>query len=90
MPATFLQQKKIQRRLIVVLAIVVLVSISVIWWGFFLTAPSPEATLPSPKKVDINTSILSHPLLQELDEPRAKTQIPLEVGRSNPLLPSLQ
>lgn len=89
MALTFLQKKKIQRTLILVLGAVVLVTISVIWWGFFTTAPVPEGGIaPPPRRVEVNTGILSHPLLLKLDEPRAKTQIPSEVGRDNPMLPS--
>lgn len=89
MAITFLQKKKIQRTLILVLGAVVLVTASVIWWGFFVTSTFPEEdALVPPLRVEVDTSILSHPLLKELDEPRAKTQIPSEVGRENPLLPS--
>lgn len=90
MAITFLQKKKIQRTLILILGAVVLVTASVIWWGFFLTAPAvKDGILIQPRRVEVNTNILSDPFLKELDEPRAKTQIPEEVGRDNPFLPSL-
>lgn len=89
MPITFLEKKKIQRALILVLGAVVLVTASVVWWGFFLTAPAPQdGMVPQPRRVNVDTSILSHPVLQELDEPRSKVQVPEEVGRDNPLLPA--
>lgn len=89
MAITFLQKKKIQRALILLLGAVVLVTASVIWWGFFMTGQAPEeGALVPPKRVEVDTSILSHPLLEELDEPRLRPQIPSKVGRDNPLLPS--
>jgi len=91
MAITFLRKKKIQRLLILALGAVIFITAAVIWWGFFTTSKSPkEGALPLPRRVEVDTSILSHPLLLELDEPRAKTQIPPEIGRKNPLLPSLQ
>ena len=91
MAITLLQKKKIQHLLIPALGMVIFITAAVIWWGFFTTSQAPkEGALLSPRRVEVNTSILSHPLLLELDEPRAKTQIPSEVGRKNPLSPSLQ
>ena len=88
MAFTFLQKKKIQRILIPVLGIVIFNTAAVIWWGFFTTGTSPkEGVLLPTRSAEVDISILSHPLLLELDEPRAKTQIPPEVGRANPLLP---
>ena len=88
MAVTFLQKKKIQRFLIPVLGAVIFVTAAVIWWGFFTTGISPgEGVLLPTRSAEVDISILSHPFLLELDEPRAKTQIPPEVGRKNPLLP---
>lgn len=79
-----------QRFLILVLAGVILVTTAVLWWGFFLKAPASPATSGPlvPRRVEIDTSVLSSPVFQELDEPREKAQIPPEVGRDNPFLPS--
>ena len=88
MAITFIQKKKLQHLLIPALGIVIFITTAVIWWGFFTISKAPEggALLPS-RRVEVNTSILLNPLLLKLDEPRAKTQIPPEVGRDNPLLP---
>lgn len=91
MAVTFLQKKKIQRLLILALGVVVFITATVIWWGFFVTPPAPTGgILLPPLRVEVDTSILSHPILQELDEPGAKAQIPQDVGRDNPLLPPLK
>ncbi|MCH7828681.1 hypothetical protein IH982_02285 [Patescibacteria group bacterium] len=90
MAVTFLQKKKIQRLLILALGVVVFITAVVIWWGFFVTAPFPTGDiLLQPLRVEVDTSILSHPILQKLDEAEAKAQIPQDVGRDNPLLPPL-
>tara|TARA_Y100000310_G_scaffold245218_1_gene250166 strand:+ start:459 stop:731 length:273 start_codon:yes stop_codon:yes gene_type:complete len=89
MAITFLQKKKIHRLLILVLLGVVLVTAAVLWWGFFVIDPVlPEGSVPELRRVEVDTSILANPVLEELDEPRAKTQIPSDVGRDNPFLPS--
>jgi len=89
MAVTPLQKKKIQRFLILALLLVMFVTATVIWWGFFRTSPtSEESALPPARKVEVDTRILQHPIFEELDEPRAKIQIPSEIGRDNPLLPS--
>jgi len=88
MAITFVQKKKIQHLLIPALGVVIFITAAVIWWGFFTTSRAPEeGVLLPPRRVEVDISILSHPLLFKLDAPRAKTQIPSEVGRDNPLLP---
>ena len=91
MAITFVQKKKMQRLLILALVAVVFVTAGVLWWGFFLRASAPTGSLLlQPLRVKVDTSILSDPILQELDEPETKAQIPPNVGRDNPLFPSLQ
>jgi len=91
MAINFIQKKKIQQLLIPILGIVIFITAAVVWWGFFTTNNSTGqgAFLPA-RRVQINTSILSDPLLEKLDEPRTKTQIPDGIGRENPLLPFVQ
>ncbi|MDA1337566.1 MAG: hypothetical protein O3C23_02275 [bacterium] len=91
MAITFAEKKKIQHLLIPALGIVIFITAAVIWWGFFTTgAPSLQEISVPQRRVQVNTGILAHPILDLLDEPREKTKIPSDVGRDNPLLPSSQ
>jgi len=91
MAINFIQKRKIQQLLIPILGAVIFITAAVVWWGFFTTNNSAGqgAFLP-PRRVQVNTSILSDPLLKKLDEPRLRTQIPDGIGRANPLLPFVQ
>jgi len=91
MAIDFIQKRKIQQLLIPILGAVIFITAAVVWWGFFTTNNSAGqgAFLP-PRRVQVNTSILSDPLLKKLDEPRLRTQIPDGIGRANPLLPFVQ
>ena len=90
MAVTFIQQKKTQRMLIIVLLGAIASVGAVLWWGFFFAGGLSPAnvTLPSPKKIELQADILSHPVLQELDEPREATVAPQGIGRDNPFLPA--
>ncbi|MCH7551820.1 hypothetical protein IIC44_00200 [Patescibacteria group bacterium] len=91
MAISFVQKKKIQHLLVPILGAVIFITTAVIWWGFFTTNNfAQQGILVPASRVQINTSILFDPLLEKLDKPRAKTQIPSTVGRENPLLPFVQ
>ena len=91
MTLSLLQRKKIQQLLILVLGIVILVTVTVLWIGYFKKEPAPVVELqgivnPISKSVDINFGVLSLPLLQELDAPADPVLEPELKGRSNPFL----
>ena len=91
MAITLLQKKKIQHILALAIGAMILVSAGVLWWGFFTDNSSVQEDIliiPSQRSVEIDMSILSHPLLEDIDEPREPVQIPPNIGRDNPLLPS--
>ena len=91
MAIDFIQKRKIQQLLIPILGAVIFITAAVVWWGFFTTNSSVGGGVLLPaRRVQINTSILSNPLLEKLDEPRLRTQIPDGIGRANPLLPFVQ
>ena len=88
MAISFVQKKKIQQFLIPILGAVMFITAAVIWWGFFTTNNSAQQEILVPaRRVQIDTSILFNPLLEKLDKPSAKTEIPPNIGRNNPLLP---
>ena len=97
MAIVFLQQKKFQKVLIFVLVAVLVITVIVIWRGFFQkkTPISGEEIILIPeKKVEINFGAFDNPLLEKL-QPFSEIQ-PLEgavsgeageIGRENPFLP---
>lgn len=89
MAIVFLQQRKTQRNLTIVFALVLIITLFVIWQGFFKKETSPlEEILYLPRpELEINYDVLKSPFLEELQafseiEPLAE---PLE-GRDNPFL----
>jgi hypothetical protein len=98
MAITFLEKRKIQRRYIIIFGIVLLVTISVIWRGFFVEEKPiflGEVTKPS-KKVELDFKILENPILKELQpfeeiepfkEVIVEEEIIEKVGRENPFTP---
>ncbi|MDP2735194.1 MAG: hypothetical protein Q8P12_03230 [bacterium] len=73
--------------MVVVLLSLVLITAGILWWGFFVTGGVPEGPPPPARRVEVDISILSNPLLQELANPREPVTIPSDLGRDNPLLP---
>lgn len=91
MAITFLQRKKIQQGFILALVAVLLITTTVLWFGFFKKGKMPtdvqDTITPTLRPVEINFGILEDPLLQALDSPSAPVLEPESVGRSNPFLP---
>lgn len=90
MAITFTQEKKKQRYLLLVLGLVFLVTLFIIWWGFFAQQkPAPSSMLPvyvSPE-IDINWQVLDSPQLEELQLFEAILPPEEAIGRGNPFLP---
>ncbi len=100
MAITFLKQQKIQKSLIFIFTAVILITIIVIWQGFFKkeTEVLPEEIfLPLRKEIKINFEIFKNPVLEKLQpfteiEPFKETisvegEIEEKLGRENPFLP---
>ena len=99
MAIVFLQQKKLQKVLIFVLATLLIITVVVIWRGLFQkeTSSAGEGIILLPeKKVEIDFGVFDNPLLEKLQpffqiEP-LKERVPgveesEEIGRENPFLP---
>jgi len=97
MAIVFLQQKKFQKSLIFIVVAILVITLVVIWRGFFYkeTPPKGEKIILTPeKKIEINFEVLDNPLLDKL-QPFPKIQpfqeiSPTEggkVGRENPFIP---
>jgi len=91
MAITFLEERKIQKRLILILGIILLIIVLVIWRGFFVKEkPIWEAgeVLKPAKKIEINFEILESPILKGLEpfEEIEPIEAGIEIGRENPFL----
>lgn len=91
MAITLLQRRKIQQALIPVLVFVLLVTTTVLWFGFFKKGGAPseilDTVIPLLNPVEINFDVLENPVLQTLDNPPVLLEEPEFVGRINPFLP---
>lgn len=92
MALTFLQRKKLQQGLILVLIVVLFITATVLWSGFFQKGAEPigepQGTgRPQLQLVEINFDVLSLPLLYELNVPAEPTLEPSIKGRDDPFLP---
>lgn len=90
MAIIFLQEKKRQRYLILVLALLIFAILLVVWQGFSKkpeAVPSSSVGSLAPQKIIINWSVLEDPKLAEL-QPFEQIQ-PFEgkIGRKNPFVP---
>lgn len=91
MAVEFRESEKRQKILIYVFAVVVLVTLLVLWLGYFKPEkPLEEAFLPPViKKIEINWDVLKNPFLENLQTFEGLPPLPPEeeIGRENPFLP---
>jgi flagellar basal body-associated protein FliL len=94
MALTLVEKKKQQKILILVLVAVLLITATVLWFGFLkkepvvnVSAEPQDVVQPIPQQVEVNFDVLSLPLLQELDSPAEPVLEPSSKGRNNPFLP---
>jgi len=90
MAIIFIEKGKKQKYLILVFVIVILITVFVLWKGFFTKEKPLEVGIISipTKKIKINFEIFKNPLLEEL-QPIEKIipETGVEIGRDNPFLP---
>jgi len=99
MAITFLEERKIQKRFILILGIILLIIALVIWQGFFVKEKSiweAGEVLKPAKKIEINFEILKSPVLKGLEpfeeiktyeEEISEGVVTEKIGRENPFLP---
>ncbi len=92
MATTVLEKRKFQRNLILVFVGMCIITIAILWNGFFAgrKAPSTGGVLETigPKKVKINFEVLNSPLLKDFQgfEDIKPLEGTAPVGRENPFL----
>lgn len=91
MAIIFSEQQKKQRYFILLLALVLVFTALVVWFGFFRRPGAEHLSLPFSryaKKIEIDFSILTRPRLKGLDLFRAVEPFSASAGRDNPFLPA--
>ncbi len=99
MAIVFEKQKKTQKNFILILIVVFLITIFVVWQGFFKkeTKIFFETLTPTKKEIKINFEILKNPLLETLqsfsaikpfeETPSTPGKPGEKLGRENPFIP---
>ncbi len=91
MAVTFTQEKKKQKNLIYVFGAVILITLTVLWLGFF-RQPAGKTEQVSPfsgnlKNTEIDFNVLENPLLKELQAFKQISPFEGTTTRENPFLP---
>ena len=89
MPINFIQQRKKQKYLIVIVMAMFVITAVLLWSGYF-RKPEPvleEALVGSIKEIKIDFDVLENPFLQESQVFEKIPSFEGEIGRENPFLP---
>lgn len=88
MAITFIQQKKKQKYLLIILAVLIAISLLVIW-QMFLAKPEPAPVSKALEKpeVKINFDAFKNPIFNKLTPFEPITPFDEEAGRDNPFSP---
>lgn len=91
--ADFIEERKKQKRLILVLTLVLLITASVLWYGFFRTPPGEalkeekEVAPAFEPSLDVDFDVLETPAFKNLAPFEGVTPFEGERGRENPFAP---
>ncbi len=85
---TFLQKRRIQKYLTLLLLVVVLITIIVLWNGFFRKKPFDidEEMLMKKREINIDFQLLKSPFLENLQPYEEIILSEEKIGRENPFL----
>ena len=89
MAITFVQQKKRQQILVFIVAGTAIVSLLMLWFGFFVSVPkeaSSSFSLPPPREIGIDFGVFENPVFQELGSPAAPLEVPEKTEKTNPFI----
>jgi hypothetical protein len=93
MDITLLEERKVQKRFILVLVIILLIIALIIWQGFFVEEKPvlPGEIVKPSKKIEIDFEILESPIIKGLQpfEEIGSIEAGIEIGRENPFVPYL-
>ena len=91
MPISFIQQKKKQKQLFLIVGAIIVITVFVLWFGYFKQPEevfTPPATATSfIKDIKVNYEVLKNPFLKEFNIFEKIPPFEGEGGRENPFLP---
>lgn len=87
MVITFIEPKR-RQQYVFLLLIVVILGISFLIWNYFIIKPSPSILKPTPPpEIKINFEILKDPILEKLQLFEKIPPFKEKIGRENPFVP---
>jgi len=88
MAIIFIEKTKKQKYLIYIFLLLVLITVFIVWKGYFLKEkPLGEIIFKPTKKIKIDFNILKNPALNQLQPIEKIKPIEIGVGRENPFIP---
>ena len=90
MPIDFIQQRKKQKYLTLIVIVSFIVIAVILWFGYFRKSESVSETIPSfseVKQIKIDFNVLEGQFLQESQIFEKVPSFEGEIGRDNPFLP---
>lgn len=87
MAITFIQKRKTQQYLIFVFIALFLITIIILWQGFFKKEIIPSSGPLKHSEVKINFEVLKNPIFQDFQPFKEIAPFEGETGRENPFLP---
>ena len=89
MAITFVQQKRRQQILVFIVGGMAALTLLVLWFGFFASAPKEAGSsffLPAPRETTIDFTVFENPVFQELGSPSVPPEVPAETEKPNPFI----
>lgn len=89
MAFTFVQQKKRQQVLVLIVVGMAMFTLLVLWFGFFASAPKEAGSsffLPAPRETNIDFTVFESPVFQELQSPSVPPELPAKTEKPNPFI----
>lgn len=89
MPIDFIQERKKQKYLTLIVMVVFIITAVILWFGYFREPKlvSEKAPVRSIKEIKIDFDALENPFLQESQVFGKTPSFEGEIGRDNPFLP---
>lgn len=90
MAIKFIKERKKQKILMLITALIIGVALVISWFGYFRKEKiTPPVLVAPPKKIEINFEVFRNPLLKEFQPFEKVPPFPFKdgIGRKNPFIP---